>query len=308
MATTVTQNETRQQFCERKLKDHFNHNGDFKQEFAKTFNYYLNKFSDIVPKPDMEEFESALFESFKSQYYQGYFIAREFIEHEETMIPNTWLETSNSIIKEQLPEMISEAMPNDFTEQIRTPLSSKLISTAIQNYENVRELLNEVIVDVTLLGSYRAFLDEKIDRGVETPLPSDTSYMGVLGAYNDLTFIDPQKYVTCVTRTVNSENWGIFLWSSIGEFQTKVGEIIIQKLDVETLKDMKDRFLLYQNADDDMVNGEQVYLTFSILQHMPENEAVNLIESVKQRVSSVTGVKEERVITTVNVINNSFNY
>ncbi|WP_209124371.1 hypothetical protein [Alkalihalobacillus sp. BA299] len=300
---TVNKQELINEFTQEKLKHHFDNNNQFLEDYARMFYFYANKFNPLISENYREEFQDMLYESAKTQYYNGYFIAREFIEHEETVIPDEWLSRSEGMLKEQIPSMLFEAGGQDFPEIIRTETSQKLVRWCITKFEDIRGLLQEVFMDITLLGSLRAFLDERDIRGVKTVSNENKELQGILAPYNDIYFIDPQKYLMCLLHNQGSETWEIHLWSSLQLPNTKIGEITLHYLNTNDLSNMSKYLPVYEDTPVEMANYEKVYVNISILELMNEGELNALIETVVKSIEERNGVNQENIALSVSVIN-----
>ncbi|WP_066412906.1 hypothetical protein [Sutcliffiella cohnii] len=289
-------------FSQEQLTEHFNNNNQFIKDYATMFYYYANTFNNIVSEDMREEFQSRLYESVKTQYYNGYFIAREFLAHEETEVPDGWLTQPEGIMKQQIPPMLFDAAGGDFAEIVRTETSQKLVSWSITKFENIRSLLQEVIIDVTLLGSFRAFIDERNIRGLNVRASGNEVEMGILAPYNDFHFIDPQKYLLCLLNHQDTEVWEIHLWSSIQVEKTKVGEVSIHRLTNQTLQSMYNNLPIYQGLEVNGENHEMFYISISILGEY-ESDLNPITEEILGSIAKNTDIDTNNIAVNVSVIN-----
>jgi len=302
MANIKSKEDIINEYTQEKLTYHFKNNDKFVEDFATMFYFYSSKFNHIVSEEYLEEFENMLYESAKSQYYNGYYIAREFIEHEETVIPNEWLSKTEGIIKEQIPSMLFEAGGGEFHEIIRTETSQKLVRWCITKFEDIRGLLQEAFVDITLLGSLRAFLDEKETRGVLTTSDQNKELQGLLASYTDLYFVDPQKYLMCLLHNQGSETWEIHLWSSLQLLNTKIGEVTLHNLNRNDLTSMYNHLPVYEGTPVEMANNEKIYVSISILELMNEGEINALVDNVVKSIEIRNGISQDNIALTVSII------
>lgn len=301
MSSEITQDKTERlhEYCSEKLTNHFENSNYFMKEFAEMYSFYLKKFNHIVTEDYMEDFKDKLYESAKTQFYNGYFIAREFIDHDETTIPDEWLLSPDGILKEQIPHMLFEAGAGDFNEIIRTATAQKLVSWSITKFEDIRGLLQQTFIDITLLGSWRAFKDERDTRGLSRPIQEHTSF---LAEYNDLLFLDPQKYLMCLMKNDGSETWEIHLWSSLQVPETKIGEVSIHKLTTSNLSVMSN-FPAYDNAPEAMANHEKLYVSISVLQSNNEEEIDALINNIVLRIVDQNNLEMNNIALSTSLIN-----
>lgn len=306
MATVKNKEEVIHEYSQEKLTNHFKNNNQFVKDFATMFYFYSSKFNQTISEEYHDEFQNMLYESAKTQYYNGYFIAREFIEHEETVIPDEWLSQTEGMMKEQIPSMLFEAGGGDFHEIIRTETSQKLVRWCITKFEDIRDLLQEVLIDITLLGSLRAILDEKDTKGIKTVINENREIQGILAAYNDLYFVDPQKYLMCLLHNQGSETWEIHLWSSLQLPNTKIGEITLHHLSKSDLNAMSNYLPAYQGTSVEMENREKIYISISIIVLNNESEIDALVERIIESIVERNSINRENIALNVSIINRYF--
>jgi hypothetical protein len=249
-------------FTENKLTAHFQNNEQFNRDFAVMYEFYRRKFEDIIKEEDLEEFENYFFQSVKSQYFNGYYIFRELIANIEVSIPDVWYAQTDSVITEQIPDLIRQAAGEAFEEVIITDTMHELTIWLIQNYENIHDLIKQVAFDIVCLGAKRAILDEREQKQIK---PFESGIQGFLGPIGDLTFLDPQRYITCMVKNEQTELWDIRLWSSASTHNDKIGEIYIISVLEEGTK-----YLLNIYLKNSVSDKERQTLVVTILSHLME--------------------------------------
>ncbi|PGT82206.1 hypothetical protein [Bacillus sp. AFS040349] len=226
METTITKKDA-YSYTEQKLKAHFQNNSEFNASFAVMFDFYRKKFSHIIEEKNKSTFEDRLFTSAKGQYFNGYFMIREMLSHEETQIQNEWLAQPEGIITEEIPQLIKNITGSNFDEVILTEPMQQFTMWAITQYEDILAALNQLAFDIVCLGAKQAILDERDTRGLSE---HKSSLEGLLGGVDRATFITPQHFLTCDVKTSETEIWTLSWWSALDKLDNKAGEVTIVRI------------------------------------------------------------------------------
>src|SRR5690606_41585947 len=93
-------------YTDQKLTAHFQNNEKFNQEMGILYAYYLDKLRNIIRIEDQEILEKDLFESIKSQIFNGYYIGQELL----TMPDNQF---TDEVFTNQTEGLIAQQIPKD---------------------------------------------------------------------------------------------------------------------------------------------------------------------------------------------------
>jgi hypothetical protein len=215
----------------RELKKKFEESAIFRDKLMEYTFFYGKKFISFLPADEnfTIKFQERIEEVVKSQYYQGYYLMLEVIEDSETKIDETFLRQEDGLIRNEVPRIMKEALSTDFQNIIKTSLSHKFTMWMIQHTENVFDLISQSLFDLTCLGAYEALLDYK-KRSV---LLDDVDIVNChLGSPTDLVYLNPQIYMTLLTKTSEVEIWDLYEWSSINSENT-VGSVSFLSLSLD---------------------------------------------------------------------------
>ncbi|MDC3424288.1 hypothetical protein NC797_07170 [Aquibacillus sp. 3ASR75-11] len=214
-------------YTEKKLSSHFQNSGEFNRFFKVMYDYYSNKLNVFIKVEDKEVYESKLFQSAKSQFFNGYYIVREFLADENTNLPDEWLSQPEGFITEEIPGIIKSAAGNNFEEVILSEDMHNLILWAVTRYEDLHALLKQTAFDIVCLGAKQAILDERDNKGIPKP---QTAIPGLLGDFDDFMFLTPQHYFQAEVKTDETEIWSLNWWSSLAKEDSKAGEVTLIKI------------------------------------------------------------------------------
>lgn len=207
-------------YTEQKLTAHYQSNDELMMEIWSVFNYFKKKLLPTINESDKERVGKELYTSIKSQIFNGYFMGCELLRENE--YPDDFFAQSKGAIAQQIPDLLRQAS-NDNIEGIITSANlQNLISELVIKYENIYELLLDVSMNTACIGTKWAFLDTAEKRNIPFYQPK---YEGLLTKLDEITFINPQTYISCNFSTDSSEVWEIIMSKHKG--QEKIGEVII---------------------------------------------------------------------------------
>lgn len=227
MSQQAQKTDNQAQLTEKRLKDLFEHNHDFKADFLGVFNFYSQKFYRVIKnEEDKRKFDEAFFEATKSQFYNGYYLTREIMLDENSNFPDEFFTQPIGYLTEEIPHILRQALQDSVNEVIRTELTQKFIMWLLQNFEDVYDLIKQTIFDIACLGARQAFLDTKEDKGLQS---TSEPVEGWLSNLNDIEFLTPQVFLTPIVKNELAESWELHYWSSLNN-SSKAGDVTILKI------------------------------------------------------------------------------
>ncbi|MCM3619717.1 hypothetical protein M3936_19285 [Sutcliffiella horikoshii] len=262
------------------LQSHFETSQEFRNEFSGYIHFYAQKFTHLLSEEQYEEFERIFEEVCKSQYFQGYYLMLEILKDEDTHLTNEFIEQPIGFLTDEVPNMLRKAYQETIKEIIRTAPTQKFVMWMITNFEDIFDLVNQVILDITCLGSRKALLDERNSRGVKE-IEENKSLLGNGYDYN---FISPQAYIKIQTVTSKVETWDIHWWSTIKDGQERIGDITV--IVIET--------------PNEEVNG--FILNIQILNVMAEHEITAFSQKIATRFSNRNSIELSNILVNVAVV------
>ncbi|MEI2356285.1 hypothetical protein [Mesobacillus zeae] len=246
------------EYTNKKLKALIQNNEDFNKELATAYEFYKTRLLQLIKDEDTEKLESELFSSIKSQIFNGYFIALEFLGDEETKIEDEWFKQSEGMIAQQLPDILRNITGNKLEEIITYDSLKNLSSWLIKKYEGVYPLLMDISLNTACIGAKWALKDEGEKRGAMCYQPR---HKGILADLDEVTYINPQTYINTNIVNESAEVWDIINSNYIE--MDKIGEAIVLKTSSEDK--VEGRFYLSVNFKNTLSNSNQDDLIHSLL-------------------------------------------
>lgn len=262
------------------LQSHFETNQEFRDEFSGYIYFYAQKFKTQLREEQHDEFERIFEEVCKSQFFQGYYLMLEILRDEDTNLPQEFLEQPIGVLTNEVPSMLRKAYQETLKEIIRTAPTQKYVMWMITNYENIYDLVNQVIFDITCLGSRKALLDERLKRDIQEKEESKT----LLGNGYDLNFITPQTYMKLQTLNSQVETWDIHWWSTINNERERVGDITA----------------IIINTPNEEVNG--YILNIQMLNIIADHEITAFSQKIAYRFSNRNQIPLPNILVNVSVV------
>lgn len=258
-------------YTDKKLRAHYQNDESFNQELYLAYEYYRSRLLHLVKEQNVERLENELFESIKSQIYNGYFMAVEFLNQEDTQIMGEWFQQSSGMIAQQLPDLLREITGNQLEEVITYDHLKKLTSWLVIQYEGVYPTLMDISLNTACIGAKWALLDEGEKRGLNLYHPH---HKGILANVDDVTFLNPETYITCGTMNQASEVWEII--KSNYHTLDKIGEATILSVPGS--------------------EGQQSYfITVNIRNTLSQEQQEGLIHSIVTRVMALNDVQRNQI-------------
>lgn len=208
------------EYTDKKLRAHSQNNEDFSRELAIIFEFYKARLQQFINDEDTDRMEKELLESIKSQLFNGYFMFLEFLNSEETTVIDEWFIQSTDMIAQQLPDFLRTISGNNLDDVITNQPLKQLSSWLVMKYEGVYPFLMDISLNTACMGAKWAILDEGNKRGLK---PYQSQHRGILGNLDDVTFINPQCYISCNIMNEAAEVWDI-INSNYSELD-KIGEV-----------------------------------------------------------------------------------
>ena len=273
--TTIT---NIQEYTQKKLKAHYQNNGEFNQEIATYFEFYKKRLSAFLDESKQEKMEDMLFASVKSQIFNGYFMALELMNSEEATFEDDWFRQAEGMVAQQIPDMLRIATNNNIDEIITHEHLTELARWLVVEYEGVYPVLMDISLNTACMGAKWAFKDEAEKRGIQF---YSSQYKGILANLDDVTFITPQYYINLTVTNELSEVWEV-INSNYKELE-KIGEVTVIKVNKEL-----DKFGYYLNV--------------TVKDQLSFEEKNSFIESIAVRLLVMNEIKREDLLLTSSTI------
>ncbi|RHW35977.1 hypothetical protein D1B31_17975 [Neobacillus notoginsengisoli] len=258
-------------YTNKKLKAHYQNNEEFNQELAISFEFYKNRFLPLVKEQDIERLERELLSSIKSQIYNGYFMAMEFLSHEDTQIEDSWFQQSHGMIAQQIPDLLRTITGNKLEDVITYEPMRKLSSWLVIDYGADYPSLMELSLNTACIGAKWALLDEGEKQGLNA---YQAQYKGLLANLDDITFLDPETYITAVAMNPSVEIWEVIKSKHIQ--LDKIGEVTI--LSIKELE-----------------NQSKMFVNVSLKNTFSPEEQETLLNNIVTRVMALNDVERENI-------------
>lgn len=279
--------QTLEEYTREKLKRHYENSSLFTENMSDLYVLYQNKFlMRLINIDEKEKLENDLLQSMQSQIFKGYALAREIYMNEETLIPDTFLQAPDNVLREMLPQMIIEST-NDLKTSIRSEKTQSLISYLITKYENILPLCDNFVMAGTMFGAWIAFLDLRNDRKIE-PSSMKSKISSRLYDPSDIWFIDPEKYIACEVINSNSEKWILKPWSSNYPHINTLGEIYINYISKEDRINMNQSLPIY--IDNEQEIKDEIHLNIILEHNIPQHETDAIISLIVNQINHITGL------------------
>lgn len=258
-------------YTEKKLKAHYQNNTEFNQELFLSYEFYKTRLFPFVKDQDLERLESELLESIKSQIFNGYFMAVEFLNQEDTEIGEEWFQQSAGMIAQQLPDLLRAITDNQLEEVITYEPLKKLTSWLVVNYEGVYSTLMDISLNTACMGAKWALIDEGDKRGIKL---YQAQHKGILAYLDDVTFLTPDSYITNTAMNQASEVWELI--HSNHNTLDKIGEVTI---------------LVVQGLE----STRSYFINVSIRNTFTQEQQQEMINSIVTRVMALNDVERSQI-------------
>jgi len=271
-------------YTEQKLKAHLQNNNVFSFELETLFSYYLSILLDKVKEGDRARLEKELNDSINGQVFNGYFIIQEALNNEEAQIADKWFEQPKGSLAQQVPDALRDLTGDNIDEIITNNPLKKLSSWLVVEYEDVYATLMDISLNTAAMGAKWAIYDEAEKRGIEHYSPQ---YKGMLAYLDDVTFLNPQNYISVGIMNEKAEVWEI-IDSKFNEL-AKIGEVTVVEYAAE---DNSVQYYMNVNIINDSVTPKQ-------RQELVNSLVIQLMEktsSEKEQLTVTVAIVEEFLI------------
>lgn len=270
-------------YTQQKLKAHYQNDKEFNRELATIYEFYKIKLSSILTEDQREKMEKMLEESIKQQIFNGYYMGLELLQS-DYQFENEWFQQSEGMIAQQLPDLLRRATNNQIEEVVTDKTLQKLMTWLVVEYEGVYPLLMDISLNTACMGLKWALKDEGSKRQIDL---YESSFKGMLGNLDDITFITPQCYIQLVVTNEGSEVWEII--NSDYKTLEKIGEVNVVRID---------------SAD----NTDRYYLNISVKDSLSESEQKSLIEDISARVMIFNDVERTHLTLSASTVREYYSF
>ncbi|MEK3992638.1 hypothetical protein [Robertmurraya sp. FSL R5-0851] len=280
---TMTTENNLYEYMQQKLKAHFQNNQDFNQDIATIFEYYKSKLVAIVKEAHHEKMEEMLFASIKSQITNGYYMGLEILNG-DSQFEDDFFRQAEGMISQQIPDMLRTVTNNSIEEIITNDALRELTSWLVMEYEDVYPLLMDISLNTASLGTKWAFKDEANKRDIESYTPQ---FRAILANIDDVSYIDPQSFLTLIAINDNSEVWEII--NSDYRGLEKIGEVTVLRM----------------NREEEQI---MYFLNVSLKNQVNTNQQESIINSVAVRLMVMNEVERMNIVITASSVVDYFQF
>lgn len=270
-------------YTEQKLQSHFQNNDEFNKQFAIMEQYYYKKVENIINSEDKKKFQELFFTSVKSQFFNGYYIVREFLYHDPNALNEELYTQPKGHITEDAAMLMNGLNQNGQIEAIYTESLNDLVKWLITRYENVRELLRQISFEIVCLGATQALIDEKNSKDWEV---DGISEKGFLGSLTDINFLNPQIYSTPIVYSLGLESWTLHYWSALNKEDNRAGDVSVYEVEVNGYK--------------------QYHLNIYLSKNILSFEREELLRIILAKLMTHRGIERSQVIVNFAVVEDFF--
>lgn len=267
-------------YTDQKLKAHIQNTEAFKIELDILFEYYKSMLEEKLKESDRGRFEKELTNSVNGQVFNGYFIIQEALNSEGTEITDEWFKQSKGSLAQQMPDTLRDLTGNNLEEVITHDPLKKLSSWLVVEYEGVYPILMDLSLNAACLGAKWAIYDEAEKRGMEHNSPQ---YNGLLAPLDDITFLNPQNYISVAVMNEKAEIWEVV--NSKYNGLEKVGEVTI---------------LEYAAGGEGQLG---YFMNVNVSSMLPESQQQEIIYTLSSEFLSRNELNREQLTVTVALVN-----
>lgn len=286
--------QTLHEVCNSQLKKIWSKKG-FKEEFEEYFKYHLYKFREIIKtRAAREEFINELYTFISDLFYQGYYLGIEMSNHPEVKIEDQFLEQPNGLIKEQVFDILY-GVTGDIDRVVTHQESTNFIYKVSTDYPDAEPLLKQLKIDATCFGCYHSLLNERENRKLVFKEESNSELNGYIFRTDDLFFVDPEKYLVCLTASKESEVWQLNTWAGIETRNPLLGEVILTCLDEESLNKCYQSLPYYQGREALTAISKKINMHILFKEKIKKYEQMNILSSIAKAVASRNNLDYEHI-------------
>ncbi|WP_026801316.1 hypothetical protein [Pontibacillus halophilus] len=278
--------QARYEKCLNELTEELNNSDEFKLIINNNFEYYREKFFQIVrPGADRKEITEAFFSYYQELFLEGYFLVDEYLSLDNIEAMDGFLQQPEGIIKEQLHHILNDGEPLD--ELASGEMLESFEGMIMEQYEAAGSILHIVRLDCMMLGALHRFKKERDSRSLsETPM-KESSISGLLHRTDDFFFVLPDYYFSSLYSEGNSEVWSLHEWATHEPRKDYLGTLNVQRFTKEAVQSMFESYPRYHQqgltAEED-----QFLLTLTLEENIFGDWALSnlcdrLVNSIKNR-------------------------
>lgn len=272
------------EYTQKKLKAHQQNNQEFNIDLATIYEFYKNRLLQYVQQDKVEKMENMLFAGIQSQIFNGYFMAMELMQNSESIFEDDWFKQAEGVIAQQIPDMLRVGSNNNLEEVITMDSLREMIKWMVIEYEGVYPTLMDISLNTACLGALWAFKGEANKRGIDF---YKSQHKGLLASLDDITFINPQNYLSLAAVNNLSEVWEII--NSDYRGLDKIGEVTV---------------LVVGNGDSE----ESLFLNTSIKTSLTDLERDNLLDQIVTRAIVMNTLDREKITVNLAQVDSYFQY
>ncbi|MEH6988401.1 hypothetical protein [Cytobacillus firmus] len=272
------------EYTQKKLKAHQQNNQEFNFDLATIYEFYKIRLLQYVQQDKVENMENMLFAGIQSQIFNGYFMAMELMQNSESIFEDDWFKQAEGVIAQQIPDMLRIGSNNNLEEVITMDSLREMIKWMVIEYEGVYPTLMDISLNTACLGALWAFKDEANKRGIDF---YKSQHKGLLASLDDITFINPQSYLSLAAVNNLSEVWEII--NSDYRGLDKIGEVTI---------------LAVGNGDSE----KNLFLNASIKSSLTDLERDNLLNQIVTRAIVMNTLDREKLTVSLAQVDGYFQY
>lgn len=266
--------------CNKRLTQLWEKNAEFIKEYRTTYNYYINKSNHYIKgRSNRKEFQEKFLPYMNDLFYQGYYMGLEMLEHPEVTIENQFLLQPNGLIRDQTFDILRKATEN-INECFSHDGNLVFEKEIKEKYPTFMKELSQAKIDIGCSGTYQAFLNEREKREVWIRKEPPEVVQGILARSDDYLFVDPQKFITCVSTSKTNELWELYYWSGIESRDRKIGEVTLSCYEKEAINELYKHSPYYQGFESFVSETSKYHVSLILDEKIEEAERLHIISTI----------------------------
>lgn len=274
-----------------------------KQQFNEDYQFFLKFYYEklqkvITIRSERKEQAEGLYDFISDLVYQGYYLGLELLHHPEVKIEDRFLLQNNGLIREQMYDILTNSTEN--LGRIVTHLESMNYQTKMkEQYPRIEPILEQLKIDATCYGAYHAFLDERSKRDLTIREEDESGLDGLLYRLDDLFFVTPQAYFSCLAASGTSEVWELNIWSGLEVRNRRVGDLHISYFNEEELNKGFLQFPHYQGYEAMTAESPKMIAKVVLDEKMTESEKLFIVDQISKSIMERHTIQAEHLHVTV---------
>jgi hypothetical protein len=289
----------RHDVCSKRLKNLWENDEQFVENFKGYFEFYKNKFAKIFAKSSLrDEFIEKFFTYVTDLFYQGYYLGLELLEHDEVTIEDLFFAQTDGVIREQVYDILKGAA-GDLVQLLSHKESADFETWVLEQDDSAQPILLQTKVDFACLGAYQCFLDERKSRDIHVISEPEGDIQGIVARSDELFFVDPQKFLACLFTDGHSELWDIYLWATVPTRNKKVGEVHVSYFKPEVTNKLVEVLPFYRGLEAMKREEGVVTITLILSSKVSERERFPIVANIVQNVNKRLGLDYSNINVTL---------